>query len=759
MMNNSSGACVSLSVLAFGLFSQPATAQVAATEQIASDAIVVTARRREESIDRVPVSVTAINAEQISKQNLSGVEDLQYLTPSLTVTSNTDRTSNNYTLRGQGTTYGTDTSVVAYFAEVPIPGGGNGPSSLFDLSNVQVLNGPQGTLFGRNSVGGAILFTPARPVNNVEGYGKITYGNYDEFSQEAVVNLPIVDDKVLLRAGFTHRKRDGFTRDVVNGTRYDNIDASAARVSLLIKPGGGFENLTTLNYSSFESEGAGIKLSLVNPAGVAGFVFPTLAQAAADQVAWGPRRTALSGDSLEKQRLIQLVNTTTVDIGDTTRLKNIVSYSAWRSNRRLDVDGSVLPVVEYVKSPSKWGNVQNNNQPAIDQFTEELQLSGTLADKMLDWTVGVYYQHNDPKHTVSRQRTFGGSPNWEDRGDKLTSKAVYAQATLDFGTLTPSLEGLKLTGGYRRTSDKRRDYSDNFYPVGATPAPGDPCALIANTYPNCLVRYARNFKAGTYTAALEYQATNELMFYATARSGFKSGGFNLAVNPASIVASFEPEKVKDIEVGAKGNFDLGAAKLRVSVAGFRDIYSDIQRPVVLSVTPVAVDVINAAKATIKGIEAQAGLNFASGLSFSGSLSYLDAKYNRFVTPFEGDFSGTRLPYTPKIKASFIAGYEHDLDMNRGSLTATASYTYQSRYKNLDVFDPDVNVPSYGLTNVSLGWNKVMGSPIDLSAFITNVTNKTYIIAKGNWFYSLGFTTNLYGEPRMYGASLTYHFGS
>ena len=127
MMNNSSGACVSLSVLAFGLFSQPATAQVAATEQIASDAIVVTARRREESIDRVPVSVTAINAEQISKQNLSGVEDLQYLTPSLTVTSNTDRTSNNYTLRGQGTTYGTDTSVVAYFAEVPIPGGGNGP--------------------------------------------------------------------------------------------------------------------------------------------------------------------------------------------------------------------------------------------------------------------------------------------------------------------------------------------------------------------------------------------------------------------------------------------------------------------------------------------------------------------------------------------------------------------------------------------------------------------------------------------------------
>ena len=753
---------ISSAILYAALGSHSASAQESAEDvspsRDAAEEIVVTARRREESLESVPISVSVLTGESIARQNISNVASLQYLTPSLTVTSNTDRSSNNYTLRGQGTTYGTDPSVVAYFAEVPIPGGGNADGSMFDIETVQVLNGPQGTLFGRNSVGGAVLFTPARPTNQFDGHIKIGYGNYQNEEQEGVLNLPLVDDKVLVRFGVSHRERDGFSRDALRGNRYDDLESTVGRVSVLLRPVDGLENLTTFNYSRFHSNGSAIKLSLVNPNGVVAAVFPDILAAAALQSSLGPRTTALSNDPIEKQQLVQLVNTTTVNLSDNVNLKNIASFTSWRQNRRHDVDGTPLPILEYVSAPG-WGGVQANNQPAINQYTEELQFSGTAADKAIDWTLGGYFQHNDPKPTVARQLAFGGPPNWENRGDKLTSLAGYVQATLRVGALLPALEGLNLTAGYRYSHDERDDYTDISVPTGPTPVAGDPCVFSpVTTYPNCRIDYAHSFSADTYTFSADYQVTQGLMVYATTRSGFKSGGFNLGANPASGFASFEPEKVKDIEAGLKTNFDVGGMATRFNIALFRDKYTEIQRPVLVSAAPVSVYVINAAAATIEGIEAQAMVRL-SDFSLSGTYSYLDAKYDDFNTPLGGNLTGTRVPYTPKNKFSLTAGYDHDFGADRGQIAATATWTYQSDYRNLDVFDPDVNVPAYRLLNGSVSWNRIMGLPLDFTVFGTNLTNKTYIVAKGNYYYTLGFTTDLYGEPRMFGGRLTFHFGS
>jgi len=746
--------------LAMALSPAVAVAQVSSngvSEPAAPGDIVVTARRREERLDRVPLSVSVVSATAIANQHLGGVQDVQYLTPSLTVTTNTDRGANNYTLRGQGTTYGTDPSVVAYFAEVPVPGGGNSYGAMFDMGSVQVLNGPQGTLFGRNSVGGAILFSPARPEKNPGGHIRVGYGNLNNAEIEAVGNMPVVDDKVLLRVGFQHRSRDGFTRDVLTGVDYDNVKSFAARVSLLIRPSATVENLTIFNYSRFDSNGSGIKLSKVNPASPAAAVFPTLADLAEQQARWGIRRTALSADSIEKQELTQLVNITTIDLADELRLKNIVSYTWWRSNRRHDVDGSPLPVLDYRFTPG-WGGVQSNNQPAINQLTEELQLSGSLAGGALDFTVGGYYQHNDPKHTATRQQFFGGLPTLEDRGDKLTSLAGYGQATLNLGALASALEGLRLTGGYRYTRDKRRDYSNIYIPTGATPADGGPCALTANIYPNCRVDYARNFSAGTYTAAIEYQISPALMVYATARSGFKSGGFNLGAPPVPAFSSFEPERVEDVEAGIKGNVALGGgSSLRFSAAVFRDKYTNIQRPLLKNFGGnVSIYVVNATEATIKGIEAQANLTLPIGLTLGASYSYLHSKYGDFNT-LQGDFTGLPLPYTPKHKLSLTGEYRTDLGADNGTFRVGAVYSWQSSYLNLDAIDPDVVIPQYGLLNMNAGIDSVLGSRFDLSVFASNLTKKKYVIGAGNYYNALGFTTLLYGEPRTYGLSLTYHF--
>ena len=758
-MKNTEFPCVALTlVMALApSFAGAQESSLGVTESAAAGDIVVTARRREERLDRVPLSVSVVSATAIANQHLGGVQDVQYLTPSLTVTTNTDRGANNYTLRGQGTTYGTDPSVVAYFAEVPVPGGGNSYGAMFDMGSVQVLNGPQGTLFGRNSVGGAILFSPVRPSNKPEGHIRATYGNLNNAEIEAVGNMPVVDDKVLLRVGFQHRSRDGFTHDVLTGVDYDNVKSFAARMSLLVRPSATFENLTIFNHSRFDSNGSGIKLNKVNPASPAAAVFPTLAALADQQAQWGVRRTALSADSIEKQELTQLVNITTMDLADKLRLKNIISYTRWRSNRRHDVDGSPLPVLDYRFTPG-WGGVQPNNQPAIDQLTEELQLSGSLAGGALDFTAGGYYQHNDPKHSLARQQFFGGLPTREDRGDKLTSLAGYGQATLNVGTFVTALEGLRLTGGYRYTHDKRRDYSNIYIPTGATPADGGPCALIANVYPNCRVDYARNFSAGTYTAAVEYQVTPTVMVYATARSGFKSGGFNLGAPPVPEFSSFEPERVKDVEAGIKGNVPLGGGtSLRFSAAAFRDKYTNIQRPLLKDFGGnVSVYVVNATEATIKGIEAQASLTLPVGLTVGATYSYLHSKYGDFNT-LQGNFTGFPLPYTPKHKLSLTGEYRADLGADKGTFRIGAVYSWQSSYLNLDAIDPDVVIPQYGLLNMNAGIDSVLGSRFDLSVFASNLTKKKYVIGAGNYYNALGFTTLLYGEPRTYGLSLTYHF--
>lgn len=715
--------------------------------------IIVTARRQEEKLQRVPIAITVIDDRALARGNLTSMKDVQYLTPSLSVSTNNTRNTDNYSLRGIGTTFGTDPAVVAYFAEVPLPGGGGGAGNLFDLANVQVLNGPQGTLFGRNTTGGAVLFEPKRPTDRFEGSLQVGYGNHDNFEQQAIVNIPVVPGVLAIRAGISHRQRDGFTKDVITGRDYDNINYLAARFSVLFTPGDSFENYTVVSYLDRKEHGGSSQLHLINP-GFYGNVFDSVV---AQQKAWGPRRVAYNGQQADRQEILMVANQTRIDLTPDITLKNIISYSTFRNDARIDVDGSLIPGIQYYPTGLP-GGLQNNGTPAFNQFTEELQLSGKTLNDMLDWTVGAYYQRNTPKKNLTAQQLaiFGAPTVHFSQGDKLTSKAAYVQATLDFGAFSPSLQGLKLTGGIRRTHDRRKDYADRYYPD----LPGQPCEYVPATYPNCRYDFpARSFKATTYTLGLNYQISEATMLYATARRGFKSGGFNLPAVPSEGFASFGPETVDDIEIGAKTRTTLGGMPLNASVAVFRDKFKDIQRALLFpSGTSFALYLVNASSATIKGFETQVDINPTPELKLGARYSYLDSKYGTFIDPVsQASYTGLSLPYTPKHKLTLMAGYNKDLG-NAGTIELGATWSYQSSYRNLDAFDPDIVVKGYSLLSLNAGWNGIMGSDFDLSLYATNVTNKLYRVGGGNYYNSLGFTTSIYGEPRMVGARLTYHFG-
>ena len=245
------------------------TGKSAESAPAALETIVVTARRINEDQQNVPIAITSLDREALRKLDVRTSYDLQRLAPSLNVTGGLGRNSETFTLRGQRETKqftgaGGGPAVVPYFAEVPTVG--QGPGNFFDLQSVQVLRGPQGTLFGRNTTGGAILFEPARPTNKFEGYAETTFGDYQRFDIEGVLNVPLVDDKLLLRVGGQRETRDGFTRDVGKKVDYDNRDNWVARASLLFTPNERFENLTILNLSEYDENGVGQVQLAVNSA-------------------------------------------------------------------------------------------------------------------------------------------------------------------------------------------------------------------------------------------------------------------------------------------------------------------------------------------------------------------------------------------------------------------------------------------------------------------------------------------------------------
>ncbi len=819
-----------------GAFASQAAMAQQAGETVSSE-IIVTAQRREERLQDVPISITAIPAESIRERGLTSLQDLQASVPSMVVAPNgqASRDVMSPSIRGQSASFQGSPAVVVYMNEVPLPSaitlsGQGGPGNFVDLQNIQVLSGAQGTLFGRNTTGGAILLTPAKPTDRLEGYVQGGFGNYNLIELEGVLNVPL-SDRARVRIVGASRDRDGFTQDVNWNKDRDDQHWRMARVGLWLEPVDGVQNYTMAYYGKSHSNGSGSIAKAFNtpyfvglatrPIPIGGGVSLPLGALAphfnfcgagtgtancsyynnliTQQQQLGIRKVAHGVDDFASVESWGLTNTTDIDLNDSLKLRNIISYAKLKSYYSNDQDGTIAPVYDT-------GNTTLSRTAPRDWyklFTEELQFQGNALDGKLNYTVGGFYFKQSPAGTmVSYSTNVCGSQNpaacpigQAEIAVTNESKALYAQATLDFGAFSPALDRLRLTGGYRYTWDTvvgtNASWSYFQGPNGTQILNGCSWKQGAVTDPRtqCAFGATLNSKAPNWTIGVDYRPSNNLMVYAKVTKGYKAGGFN-GYAVFENTRTFQPEYVTDYEAGFKSDFNAGGMRGRLNVNGFWMNYKDIQRAAGdfnRATGGNGAVTLNAASAEIKGVEVDAMIKPTDFLELGGNYSHLSAKYKDFVFNSSsgvydcrsqqlGDLSFANANMTCRplqyLSPNIFSAYARvsiPAPEKLGKFSLLMSYSWSDKqptaplsvetFPNGSPLEPGVLLPSFGLLNATLDWKNVMGQPFDLSLFGTNLANKNYIITNTGVYQSIGAQSVMYGEPRMYGVRLRVHFGN
>ncbi|WP_257541594.1 TonB-dependent receptor [Sphingobium sp. CFD-1] len=741
---------VGLAALATCLAGQPAMAQQSSPAQLSSDLsgdIIVTARRQSERLQDVPISIIAIDGDTLNERNVKTLNDLPAVAAGLSVQNTaSNRNDTTFSIRGQGQTFGQNSpGVVTYFADVPDFG-----KQFFDLENVQVLKGPQGTLFGRNTTGGAVLFVPRKPGNEFSGYVIGRLGSYDRHDLEFAMGGALIPDQLMVRLSGQILRRDGFTKNLFDNSRTDNERKTSFRASVVIQPFEWLENYFIYQYTHINEAGSGAAIAGFTPASLNPNIAPLEGQLTtylAEQLARGPRTINVNfplGNGLKSKGF---VNTTTAKINDNISVKNIFSRRLFKQKTDYDIDGTPLPILDVSNPYQSDFNIER---------TEEVQLHGEFG--MLTGTIGYYDEYFKSRPSVGFDTVqyvlvpFGGPIRAFAIGNsKNTSKAGYAQFDL-----RPT-DGLTLTAGIRRTKDFRSSTSA----TTLVPFPGVEIPLGGATV-------SGTFKATTWNLNALYEINQDINVYASVRKGYKSGGFNsTALNPAD--RFFAPETVTDYEIGLKSQWQLGGWQIRANVDLFYDDYKNIQRFVNLNTTPASTVTRNAAAGKIKGVDVDLVVKPAKWFDVAVKYTYLDAKYDSYTDPSLGDLSNSRFPNSPKHQLNVTPRITLPIPESLGNVTATANIYYQS----LIAFDP-VNrfngnpiaalsvpgstAPSYTKIDLRLDWRRIAGSGFSAAVFARNVTDKDYIVGGNNQLPTqFGTVAYLYGEPRMFGVEGRFEF--
>jgi iron complex outermembrane receptor protein len=789
--------------------------------------IIVTARRSQERLQDVPISITVFNQEQLSNRNITSSVELANYTPSLTVNSRFGPDKASFAIRGFSQDLNTLPTVGVYFADVVSPrlvsnttsGNGAGVGSLFDLQNIQVLKGPQGTLFGRNTTGGAILIVPQRPTDKFEGYVEGTIGNYDTRRLQAVINLPL-SETFQVRLGVDRNKRDGYvkSRSGIGPSDFNDIDYFAARLSILGQLTDNLENYIVATHSRYDTHGPLAKIAICNRTGagtgldgniaLSGIRLANCAKLDA-QASYGYHEAENSNpDPYVKGRIWQVINTTTWHASDRLTIKNIASYGEAQESYSVNVTGDNI-ATPFVTTFPGIGKPQGSQY----SFTEELQFQGRSADDRFVWQAGFYMERSNPLGLqeqwtslfsrcsniyayvcdVNRVGTAvaGSSISVARNNYFFRNNAGYAQATYKF---TPQLS---LTGGIRYTHDEARTTGDGF---SAVPSPAGrvgafTCSQKRNpanarlsgpnldTDQTCLREFVQKSSRPTWLAGIDFHPADDVLLYAKYARGYRGGGVNqTAVNNET----WDPEKLDTYEVGLKSSFS-GALRGSLNISGFYNDFRDQQvslsipnctgRPTCATV-PVA-GIQNIGRSRIKGVELDARIEPIDGLRLEVGYAYLDAKVKSTEAApcdstayncVDGVFlkPGDTLPFAPKNRVTLTGTYRLPLDARFGRISLGATFTHTDRQFVSHAVDHafaagivPINtsiVPATDLLTLNLNWTDVGGAPIDLALFATNVTNRKYTVAATNNLNNVGADFVLLGEPRMFGLRAKYRFG-
>ena len=800
-------ATLAASTLLMSGYAAPAFAQTAPPADEAGDAsqpggiqeILVVARKTEESLQTVPVAVSAYSGDTLEKQSVVNITQLQTTTPNLNFSSAVAQPgSATVFIRGQGSTDGLiaiDQAVGVYVNGVYSARSTGGAFDMVDVQRVEVLRGPQGTLFGRNTTGGAINIIPNEPTDEFDAMARFDYGNYDTFLARGMVNVPM-GDALAARVVYQHREHSGYGRNLTLDRELGDANSDYFRLTFKLEPPGSrFKALLSADYTNYTNKGELVGLKSV------AIGAPTSPQQLLVGLCNGtapvPALNALqpfcplqSPGTLESyvygqngnDNIHQVRNATPsfgksktfggsgifeYEISDAAVLK---STSAWRGvnlDALSDNDGTPFLFTGGL-GPSS-GNVISQ-----DQFSQELQLSGKTG--RLQYILGGFYFVENGSDGSRSASLFPLSPTIGIVDGEIRNKSLAGFGQVIFEVV----DGVRFTGGLRYTEDTRRLVSrnrdQNFF-----------TGVITSSIPDFLdgdagdpfrATFKRKFNYWSYLASADWQAASNVFLYVKTSRSQRSGGFNTrAVVGGNPPVSFSPEEVTDYEAGAK--IDLFDRHVRLNLAAFNSDVKNVQRNLIgVAGTRLVSGVANAASARIRGLEGELTVIPFDGLTLGANIGITDAKYKSFINSLDNtDWRAAAFPYTPKYTFGLTGDYEYEF-AGAGTLRLRADYGWRSKQyaspAQLAASDrvgltPDqiaagnkalqdtAKIPSYGILNARIAF-ELENPDLEFAVYALNLTKKDYftrLLALENTPF--GLTSYTPGDPRTYGVSVTWRY--
>jgi len=772
----------SCSALALMIAGPPALAQniPQETQEQATglDEIIVTARRRSENVQRTPVAVTALGSEALDRAQITDVVGLQRAVPNLAITTNSTggASATSFSIRGQvnlGGAGANDPAVGLYVDNVYIGRPGGSLVDLIDVSRVEVLRGPQGTLFGRNTTGGAVNIITNQPVDGWEGSLQARTGSYNLREATGILNAPLIPDRLAARLVAQVSERDGF------GTNQERGIDVGDRKNIFLRPSvkytsadGDMTFVLAGDYTDYEDHGQMFVLRGYNPANTFLPQFLAANGAARGDVNLDRYLQRNVGERTNNSNEIESSNVTVKGVSGVLEwdlgwadLKSVSAYREVSSRGRNDLDATPY---RLLTTDYDFGQ---------HQVSQELQLSGTAG--ALGWIGGAFYFEETSRENtksinyITTVLTGGQRRSFNDAELVNTSYAVFGQVYYDLS------DRLKLTAGLRQTRDTRKTILLNFSTLDPTPVCAVPVASRDDGV-TCRQTLEKDFDYLSYLVSVDFQASDNVFVYAKTSRAFLAGGFNAR---SDVTTAFEPESVTDVEAGIKVEwFDR---RLRTNLAVFYGKQSNLQRTAT-SINPLtgqpAAFLQNAGEAHIQGLEFELAASPWTGMEVKGSVGVLDAVYDEFsdrlnigtVTApvlVDVDRTGETPLQAPELTWSLDVTQRFSVALGQITLHGDYGYTGDQTYFTVTP-SPAASAAvrtAAGVAN-QLAFNDAHGvfnAQIELALASAPVTvalwgrnlgdtlyyNRTYADLYGSLGWALAFPA----APRTYGVTATYKF--
>jgi len=703
--------------------------------------ITVTAERRAERLQDVPMSVVAISGEDVKPGGITGLNDIAHKTPNFKYTEFNLAEPQIY-IRGIGTTNdsgASDPAVAVFLDDVYLGRPGGAAMDLYDIERIEILRGPQGTLYGKNAAGGAINVFTRKPQQEFEAKAGATVGSDSLYKVGAYVNGSI-SDNVAGKLVVNWQTRDGYANNITTGQELEDDDTTSVRGQLLITPTDRIDILLGFDYTDIDRAGANRRLINLDVPGLTGLsqIPPLLARQEAANQTVGDRESSFDDSAYGKKELTGFLARVDADL-DWATLTSITAYR--------DSDMSWFQALVPLRSSLEGGlgiyEVDDWADQDSDQFSQEFRLASEGDN--LKWVVGLFYLDED----VDRTESF--FTYWEDitpfaglsPGDVTFNQSAGTTSTAAFGQLTwNATDTLALTLGARYTEDDKDVSNEAIDNLDGIPPTGVP--LIGAPYS---VSASETWDDTTVRATVEWQAADDAMLYVTYSEGFKSGAFNQQVgDPVSASTPLDPENATNIEIGGKTQWLDD--RLRFNFAYFDLDYDDLQVWFLQNNVLVAAN----ATASVDGFEVDFAAAITENFRVSGGVATMDGQYDSYVAGAD-DFTGNDLPRTPELTWTLTADYTVLLD-DGATLGFNASGSYTDEFNFEPSNDPRQDEPDVTVFDAAVTFTSA-SDRWDLIAWGKNLSDELY--ATHGISGTFGGASRIWAPPRTYGVSFNHRW--